>query len=348
LENSNHDSELFLLDLRAEGALPVPITRHENPVQHYVYGFSPDSSRLLYGTDAYSEFVQGWSYQLASGEHSPLVQADWDVSFIFYSDSGDYRVTGINRDASLVVEVLDTKTGLPLRVPEPPFWQMSQLRFSPREKQLAFLLSSDTSPGDVYVVDLKTQLDTRLTEALNPAIAESELVRSQVVRFSSFDGLEIPGILFKPVGASTQTPAPALVWVHGGPGGQSKTNYSATWQHLLNHGYAILAVNNRGSSGYGKTFFHLDDQRHGEVDLDDVVFAKRYLAGLDWVDPGRIGIIGGSYGGYMVGAALAFRPGVFRCLFTRWQASGFGKRGPDYQALGHGYRKRTAHAQGPL
>jgi dipeptidyl aminopeptidase/acylaminoacyl peptidase len=102
-----------------------------------------------------------------------------------------------------------------------------------------------------------------------------------------------------------------MVWVHGGPGGQSRTGYSATIQHLVNHGYAILAANNRGSSGYGKTFFHLDDKKHGEVDLQDIVYAKTYLASLDWVDGERIGIIGGSYGGYMVGAALAFEPEVF-------------------------------------
>jgi dipeptidyl aminopeptidase/acylaminoacyl peptidase len=102
-----------------------------------------------------------------------------------------------------------------------------------------------------------------------------------------------------------------LVWVHGGPGGQSRTGYSAAIQHLVNHGYAVLAANNRGSSGYGKTFFHADDRKHGEVDLKDIVYAKQYLASLDWVDGERIGILGGSYGGYMVGAALAFSPDTF-------------------------------------
>ena len=79
----------------------------------------------------------------------------------------------------------------------------------------------------------------------------------------------------------------------------------------MNNGYAVLAVNNRGSFGYGKTFYHLDDRRHGEVDLADCVWGRRYLESLDWVDAGRVGIIGGSYGGYMVAAALAFEPEVF-------------------------------------
>jgi dipeptidyl aminopeptidase/acylaminoacyl peptidase len=104
---------------------------------------------------------------------------------------------------------------------------------------------------------------------------------------------------------------PALVWVHGGPGGQSRRGYSATIQHLVNHGYAVLAVNNRGSSGYGTKFFHMDDKRHGDVDLQDCIYGRRYLESLKWVDGKRVGIIGGSYGGYMVVAALAYAPEAF-------------------------------------
>ena len=173
------------------------------------------------------------------------------------------------------------------------------------------MLSSDTSPADAYVVDLEEGRSTRLTTALNPEVREADLVASEVVCYKSFDGLEIPSILYKPHGASASQKVAALVMVHGGPGGQSRTGYSAMIQHLVNHGYAVLAANNRGSSGYGKAFYHMDDRRHGEVDLDDIVHGRHYLASLDWVDAERIGIIGGSYGGYMVGAALAFRPDVF-------------------------------------
>ena len=150
-----------------------------------------------------------------------------------------------------------------------------------------------------------------MTHALNPKIDEADLVEASVARFKSYDGLEIPGILYKPHQASAANPVPALVFVHGGPGGQSRRGYSAMIQHLVNHGYAVYAINNRGSSGYGKTFFHLDDRRHGDVDLKDVVASKDFLAGMDWIDGERIGIMGGSYGGYMVAAALAFAPDVF-------------------------------------
>jgi dipeptidyl aminopeptidase/acylaminoacyl peptidase len=101
------------------------------------------------------------------------------------------------------------------------------------------------------------------------------------------------------------------VWVHGGPGGQTRKGYSATIQYLVNHGYAVLGINNRGSSGYGKTFYTADDRKHGKEPLRDCVEGKNYLASLPYVDSARIGIIGGSYGGYMVLAALAFQPEEF-------------------------------------
>jgi dipeptidyl aminopeptidase/acylaminoacyl peptidase len=117
--------------------------------------------------------------------------------------------------------------------------------------------------------------------------------------------------LYKPHQASADNKVPALVLVHGGPGGQSRIGYRALIQYLVNHGYAIYAINNRGSSGYGKTFEGLDNRAHGKGDLDDCVWSKKLLVETGYVDESKIGIIGGSYGGYMVLAALTFRPEEF-------------------------------------
>jgi dipeptidyl aminopeptidase/acylaminoacyl peptidase len=102
-----------------------------------------------------------------------------------------------------------------------------------------------------------------------------------------------------------------MLFIHGGPGGQTRKGYSALIQYLVNHGYVILAVNNRGSSGYGKAFFKADDKKHGHEPLWDCVESKKYLATLPYVDASRIGILGGSYGGYMVLAALTLKPTEF-------------------------------------
>ena len=308
--NSSADSDLFLVDLEGGGE-PRLITGHEGNVSHGVYTFTRDGGALVYGTDQHGEFNQAWRYDLASGERAPVLKADWDVSFLNYSPSGRYRVSGINADALTDLAILDTKTGRNVKLKDLPDGDLGSIRFSPDESRMVFTLYSDTSPTDVYWADLSSGKTTRLTHSLNPAINEADLVTASVARFASYDGVEIPGILYRPKGASAEKPAPMVVMVHGGPGGQSRRGYSAMIQHLVNNGYGIYAINNRGSSGYGKTFFHMDDRKHGDADLRDVVASKDFLQAMDWVADDRIAVMGGSYGGYMTAAALAFHPEVF-------------------------------------
>lgn len=305
------DSDIYIVDLDSDDKEPLNITEHEGNVEHSAWDFTPDNATLIFATNEHGEFNQAWTYRLADGEKTPLLTADWDVSYVAYSPTGRYRISGINADARTDVSLFDTESGEAMALPELPPGDLRNVRFSADESRIALIVNGDDSPSNVFVIDLVTDTVAQLTDALNPAIAQQDLVRSEVIRYASFDGLEIPSILYKPKGASAEDPVPALVWVHGGPGGQSRTGYSATRQHLVNHGYALLAANNRGSSGYGKTFFHMDDRRHGEEDLQDIVYARRYLESLDWVDNDHIGIIGGSYGGYMVAAALAFEPEAF-------------------------------------
>jgi dipeptidyl aminopeptidase/acylaminoacyl peptidase len=176
---------------------------------------------------------------------------------------------------------------------------------------VAFTVASDTSPSDVFVADLADRKVRRLTTALNPAIDESHLVEATIVRYTAEGGVEIPSVLYRPKGASAANPVPAVVLVHGGPGGQTRRGYSAMVQHLVNHGYAVLGANNRGSSGYGKTFFHMDDRKHGEADLRDIVAGGDWLRAQDWVADDEVAVMGGSYGGYITAAALTFHPEAF-------------------------------------
>ncbi len=307
---NNADNDLYLYEVNG-GREPLHLTPHEGNVSYGVQAFTRDSRELYYTSNEGSEFAQAWTYDLASGEHEVEIEADWDVSYVTLSPRGRYRVTGINADARTAVTILDQEAGRELDVRGLPRGDLGGVRFSPQEKQMAFYVNGDTSPSNLFVLDLTNGRLRQLTDTLNPAIEDEHLVESQVIRYESFDGLEIPALLYRPHQASRANPVPGLVWVHGGPGGQSRTGYRATIQHLVNQGYAILAVNNRGSSGYGKTFFHLDDRKHGDVDLQDCIRGRAYLERLGWVDPERIGIIGGSYGGYMVAAALAFEPEAF-------------------------------------
>jgi dipeptidyl aminopeptidase/acylaminoacyl peptidase len=305
------DSDVYLVDLESDAKEPVLITEHEGNIAYAAVTFTPDGEYLVYATNEHGEFNEHWLHNLESGEREPLAKADWDIMYTSYSRTGKYRATGINVDASTEVELLDSESGDAVELPDLPPGDLNNLRFAADDSRLALIVNSDVSPSDIYLVDLEAGTSRQLTDALSATIDRDQLVESEVVRYESFDGLEIPAILYKPKGASAENPVPALVWVHGGPGGQTRKGYSATRQHLVNHGYAILGANNRGSSGYGKTFFHLDDKRHGEEDLQDIVYGRRYLETLDWVDKDSIGVIGGSYGGYMVAAALAFEPEVF-------------------------------------
>ena len=308
---SSADNDLYLVSLDGNGS-PKLITPHEGDIAHSVYGFTPECDKLVIGTDAFGEFRQAWTHDLTSGEQELLVDDDWDVSSVSYSPSGRYRVHSVNEDASTRVTITERTSGKVLSLPTGlPKGNAGGVRFMPDEKSLVLRINSDTSPGDIFKISLSESDFKQLTVALNPEINQADLVESSVIRYESFDGLEIPSILYKPKVANADNPVPALVLVHGGPGGQSNTGYDAEVQHLVNHGYAVLAANNRGSDGYGKTFYHLDDRRHGEDDLDDIVMARTYLERLDWVDNDKIGIWGGSYGGYMVMAALAFRPDAF-------------------------------------
>src|SRR5690606_20364827 len=155
------------------------------------------------------------------------------------------------------------------------------------------------SPPNLYLYDLTSGDLKQLTNSLNPEMDENDMVKAQVIRFKSYDGLEIPAIYYKPFQASEQNKVPAMLMVHGGPGGQAMQYYNPSVQYLVNKGYAILDVNNRGSSGYGKTFYKLDDRAHGDKDLKDLIWAKKYLSAQDDIDSTKIGVMGGSYGGYL-------------------------------------------------
>ena len=303
------DSDIYLYNTATKEL--KNITSHTGEVANSAQTFDVNSKYLYYLTDTGSEFKYVGRYDLATGKSDVVEKAPWDVSYTYFSRNGKYRVTALNEDARTKIKVYDTATGKLVMLPQLPNADITGVNISPSEKLMAFYLNGDRSPSNLYVYDFATKKATKLTDSLNPEINPADLVDAQVIRYKSFDGVEVPSILYKPKNASAQQKAPAIVLVHGGPGGQTRVGYSALTQYLVNHGYVVLGVNNRGSSGYGKTFFTSDDGKHGREPLWDCVEAKKYLASLGYVDEKKIGIMGGSYGGYMVLAALAFKPEEF-------------------------------------
>jgi len=307
--NTTNDSDLHVVELATGQATKV--SEHEGQAAFNAQDFSPDGQWLYYTANDQGEFSQLRRVNLSSWAHEPVRSADWDIVAAYFSKNGKYLAVATNVDGSTRVKLHDATTGAEQPLPALPAGEIRGLRIADSETRMAFYLNGDRQPNDLYVLEFGGE-PRQLTTSLNPAIDPADLVDSSVVRFKSFDGMEIPNILWKPHQATADAPVPALVWVHGGPGGQTTRAHSAVIQYLANHGYVVLGINNRGSSGYGKTFFAADDGKHGREPLWDTVEAKKYLQTLDYVDDDRIGIIGGSYGGYMVLSALAFQPGEFK------------------------------------
>ena len=306
---SNADSDLFLYDRDTEEM--SHITEHDGDIQYSAQTFSRDSKSLFYMTDEDSEYRYLVKYDMAEGAVENVLSVDWDIWYAYLSKNGKYMVVGINNDAHTELRLYDAESMEMIDLPILDGIDITSVNISRNESHMSFYASSSRMPSDLYYYDFSGDAPEALTRSLNSAIDSDDLVDGKVVRFISFDGVEIPGILYRPHAASEDNKVPAVLWVHGGPGGQSRVGYNALTQYLVNHGYAVFAINNRGSSGYGKTFFHLDDQKHGQDDLDDCVASKAMLAATGYVDPNRIGILGGSYGGYMALAALTFRPQEF-------------------------------------
>ncbi|WP_318344404.1 S9 family peptidase [Flagellimonas baculiformis] len=304
---NTNDSDLFLYNLETKELVKINKNQSGNSGQD----FSPDGSAFYYTTDDGSEFSYLMKYKLDDGSYEKAMARDWDIVGMGFTDNGTYQVTYINEDAKNTIEVMEVATGKNIELPKIENMEVTSVAFSDDEKLMRFYAGGSHTPSNLYVYNLETKEQKQLTNVLNPEIQGRDLVKAEVIRYKSFDGVEIPAIYYKPHQASEENPVPALVWVHGGPGGQSRQNFSAFIQYLVNHGYAVLAVNNRGSSGYGKTFYQMDDLNHGDKDLKDCVEGKNWLAQQPGIDGEKIGIIGGSYGGYMTMAALTYAPEEF-------------------------------------
>ncbi|MBO6879560.1 prolyl oligopeptidase family serine peptidase [Winogradskyella sp.] len=304
---NTNDSDLFIYNAKTKETTKINDNMSGNSAQD----FSKDNGKLYYTTDDGSEFSYLMSYDLNTKEKKKEIEKSWDIMGSGFTSEGTYMVVYVNEDGKNAIEVLDTKTMEPIDLPDFEGKSITSVSFSDDEKWMRMYVGGSNAPSDLYTYNLDTQEQYKLTNVLNEEINPEDLVTAKVIRYKSFDGVEIPAIYYLPHQASEDNKVPAMVWVHGGPGGQTRQNFSSLIQYMVNQGYAVLAVNNRGSSGYGKTFYQMDDKNHGEKDLQDCVEGKNWLATQPEIDGEKIGIIGGSYGGYMTMAALTYTPEEF-------------------------------------
>nr|WP_315232036.1 alpha/beta fold hydrolase [uncultured Flavobacterium sp.] len=274
--------------------------------------FEKNDSIFYYTSNEDKEFSSLLKYNINTGKSEEIFKDKWDVMYMSLSEKEKYHIVFVNNDGKNKVLLFEHATGKPLKLPDFDDGDVINVIISNSENKLLLTVGSSTSSPNLYLYDITSKKLKQLTSTLSKKINQDDLAKAEVIRFKSFDGKEIPAIYYKPLQASKNNKVPALIWVHGGPGGQSRIGYSNTIQYLVNKGYAVLAVNNRGSSGYGKTFYKMDNKDHSNGDLKDCIWGKKWLTEQDYIDPNAIGIYGGSYGGCMVLGALAFHPEEFK------------------------------------
>jgi len=305
-------SNLHVYDVRS-GITTALTSQDEGEANYEFADFSPDGKLLYILTDYDSEFMRLVTYDTENEEWNVAYEDEWDVVSASFSHKNRYFLIRVNEDGVSRVQIEDTQTGEDLELPPLPNAEIVPLGFSRSERYLRIWVSSDNIPGDQYIYDLETYELIKLTNLFDQSQLKPDmLVKSELVRYESFDGTEIPAWIYRPANLGWGKRAPVVIEVHGGPMAQQKAGYSPWIQFLVSRGFIVAAPNVRGSTGYGKSYYLADDQKWGEDPLQDVIYLKHYIAdAYAEADTSRAVIWGGSYGGYMVLAALTFAPEEF-------------------------------------
>lgn len=234
----------------------------------------------------------------------------WDVGSFGIADDGRHLAFVTNEDGIGKLHVLALPSHKEIALPDLPIGVIGGLAFSPDGKRLALTINSATSPSDAYVIDLGAATLSRWTQSEVGGLDASKFVAPTLVRYPTFDKVDgkqrtIPAFFYKPAKPSKTGKYPVVINIHGGPESQSLPTFSATAQYLANElGVAMLVPNVRGSSGYGKTYLSLDNAEKREDSVKDIGALLDWIAQQPELDASRVGVIGGSYGGYMVLSSL--------------------------------------------
>ncbi|HEV8044860.1 MAG TPA: S9 family peptidase, partial [Rubrobacter sp.] len=296
--HSNVNNDLYRVDLETGEA--TLLTGHEGDARFSGANVTPDGGSLYLATDRDGEFLRLARLDLATLDLDYLTPDDRDVESVELSRDGRYLVAARNVDGYSDVLLFN---GRGRRMPDPriPEGIVGGFEFSPDSGRLAFTLTAPERNPDVWVVDLPDGDARRLTRSSTAGIPPRTFRGPRVIRYTSFDGREIPALFYEPVAED----APVIVNVHGGPESQARPAFAPVTQYLLDRGLAVFFPNVRGSTGYGKAFTHLDDVGLRMDSVADLAYAAHWLRERGH---GSVAVMGGSYGGFMVLAALTEYP----------------------------------------
>lgn len=275
--------------------------------------FSPDGTTLLTLARNPAGFDQLALVDLAApGPPVFIGPGDWDVTEARWTAAGIYFLR--NEGGALSLNLLPSPRS-PHAVLVPADGVLHQVEPTADGKRLSLLRETTTQPADVWIHEYRgaTPVGTprQVTFSLLGGVRPEELAPGKLVPYESFDGKTIHTLVLRPRVARLGTPPPAVVYVHGGPNGQTLASFEPLLHVLAEAGFVVLAPNYRGSTGYGKAFEDANNKDWGGGDLRDLVAAVKHFAGRGEIDPRRVGITGGSYGGYLTLMALCRTPEVW-------------------------------------
>lgn len=297
---SAQESHVVLMDLTsAQLRRVLPAETAQPAATHRPVAFTPDGSALWLLSDRAGEFTELMRLDLQTQQLQRVAPHwGWDVDSAQPSFDGRYLALRLNVDGRDELRVLEADTGREVRLPPMPVGSVTRALFHRQRPELAFSVNDATSPSRLYSLDLQ---DGRVyawntaTET-TPAPPATE---QTIIRWRSFDARMISGILHKP-GAAFSGRHPVLINIHGGPEAQAKPGFVGRTQYLIQAlGMAVISPNVRGSSGFGKTFLALDNGRLREDAVRDIGALLDWIAQQPDLDPDRVVVSGGSYGGYM-------------------------------------------------
>lgn len=306
------DNNLYLVSL--SDSKETLLTPHDGPGDFSGIRFSPDGRTLYLISNKDRDLTAFARVRLdRDGRPGP-------IEVLSARDDGELAGGAMNEQGTLVallwniagrseLHFYDTVSGKIIPGPKLPSEIAGALEFSDDGRKLAMAVSGSSSPADVWVLDLSSKRFTQLTQSPHAGIDLSKLVRPELVRYKAHDGLELSGWLYRPGGM--KQPGPIVLSFHGGPEGQERPGFNSMYQALLSRGIAVFAPNVRGSSGFGKRFVNLDNGALRENGVKDIKATVDYVVSAGVADPKRVGIVGGSYGGYMVMAGLTEYPEMF-------------------------------------
>jgi dipeptidyl aminopeptidase/acylaminoacyl peptidase len=302
---SANESEVWLLDLpsgRRRQLLPAPgAPASAAPASLHPAHFSADGQTLYLLSDQAGEFRELVALSLATGAQQRLSQhLPWDVELVEPSPDGQTLALRLNVDGRNELRLINTTTGTERALPALPAGSVGALAFHAQGSELAFSIANAQGPSQLYSLQLASgQVQAWTRARLNPALDSRRFSEPATVRWPSFDGRSISGLLSRP-DARFAGRRPVLIDIHGGPESQAKVGFggrAAYYTHEL--GVAVLRPNVRGSSGYGKTFLALDNGRLREDSVKDIGALLDWISTQPDLDPQRVVVAGGSYGGYM-------------------------------------------------